>query len=363
MKSITVTYHYGTNYGATLQAYALQRTLRELGCDNALLELRYSAPKSKSAGRSPIALLRRWFLNQLRKKRSVEMATLREHFRAFTAQRLQLTRRYDSMEELRADPPDANLLIAGSDQVWNLTSRTDFIPARFLDFGARDAKRISFAASIEALNYTDAQKEEVKGYLRNFDAISLREETARQYVESFAGVKAERILDPVFLLEDDAWREIAATPRINPPYILCYQVQRNRNLQKVAYRLSRETGYPVVSVCNSPIKWIRADHTFFDASIEEFLGFYSRAAIVVTASFHGTAFGLIFGKPTYGMIKEGSKNRIKEILDLFGMSKFVVSEKTPVSSIPSPKIDSEALVAQIAQEREKSLNFIQGNLN
>lgn len=363
MKSITVTYHYGKNYGATLQAYALQRTLQALGCDNALLELRYSASKSKSAGRSPLAILRKWYLNRLRQKRSGEMATLREHFNAFTKKRLNLTRRYDSMEELRADPPDANLLITGSDQVWNLTSRSDFIPARFLDFGAHDARRISFAASIEKLNYSDAQKEEVKGYLRAFDAISLREESARQYIESFADVKAERILDPVFLLDANAWREIAQPPRISAPYILCYQVQRNRNLPKVAARLRRATGYPIVSICNSSIKWIRSDHTFFDVSIEEFLGFYANASIVVTASFHGTAFGLTFGKPTYGMIKEGSKNRIKEILDLFGMNQFVISEKAEVASIPEPSIDAAALEARIACERDKSLDFIKRNLN
>ena len=363
MRSITVTYHYGTNYGATLQAYALQRTLNALGCDNALLELRYSSPKSRQKGRSPLAILRNWYLKRLRKKRRTEMATLREYFREFTAERLSLTKQYESMEELRADPPKAELFITGSDQVWNLTSRPDFIPARFLDFGARDAKRISFAASIEQLNYTEEQKASVKEYLRAFDAISLREESARQYVESFANVQAERILDPVFLLDAKSWRELAKPPRVQTPYILCYQVQRNRNLSKVASRLKRETGLPLVSICNSSVKWIRSDHTFFDVSIEEFLGFYANASIVVTASFHGTAFGLIFGKPTYGIIKAGSQNRIKEILDLFGMDRYAVSDDDSLAELPTATIDVEDVYERIAVEREKSIDFLRRNLN
>ena len=363
MKSITVTYHYGRNYGATLQAYALQRTLLELGCDNELLELRYSPQKSKSSGRSPIAVLRKWYLQHLRNKRREEMATLTKLFKEFTQARLKLTRQYASMEELLDDPPKVELMITGSDQVWNLAGRAEFVPARFLQFGAEDVRRISFAASIEKLTYTDEQKATVRRYLEAFDDISLREESARQYIESFANVRAERILDPVFLLDAEQWRELAVAPRIDAPYILCYQVQRNHNLERVARRLRRATGYRIVSICNSPIKWIRADHSFFDVGLEEFLGFYANAACVVSASFHGTAFGLVFGKPTYGMIKEGSQNRIKEILDLCELSQFVVSDTDKLTNLPSPIVDAQTLRHKLEAEREKSIKFIQRNLN
>lgn len=362
MKTITVTYHYGTSYGAVLQAYALQHMLLELGCASSLLELKYPSPQSRRTF-TPKALARKWFLKYLAWKRRDEMNILRNHFNAFTASHLKQTRLYSTMEELRADPPNADLLITGSDQVWNLTSRPDFIPARFLDFGSPNIRRISFAASIERLNYTEEQKATVKEYLHAFDAISLREESARQYVENFADVRAERILDPVFLLDANAWHKIATPPRINAPYILCYQVLRNRNMQKVVNSLTRKTGLPTVSIYNSPIKWIHSDHSFFDVSIEEFLGFYLNASIIVTTSFHGTALGLVFGKPTYGMVKEGVANRITEILDLFGLNQFIVPENADVGKIPKPTINLDELNVKLQIEREKALGFLKRNLN
>ena len=360
MTTFTVTYHYSHNYGAIFQAYALQHTIEKLGHTNTILEYaRNKSKKNKLLSGSPMQMARNIYLRYLSVLRKKEMRKLDALFSDFHKNHLKLSKRYKSMEDLVQDPPDAQCLITGSDQVWNLDARKEFIPARFLDFGNESARRISYAASIERLIYTDEQKDMVRKYLSKFNAVSLREQSAKEYIESFAPVHAERVLDPVFLLTPDEWRKIAKEPRISAPYILCYQVQRNKRMQEVVDTLHRKTGYPVVSVCNSSIKWIRSDYTFFDVSPEEFIGFYDKASIVVSASFHGTALGIVFGKPTYGLVKRTHGNRIREILELFGLESFCIAENT---GLPEPIIDSDCIRRTLESERNRSLAFLKSNI-
>lgn len=359
MKTFTVTYHHTHNYGAVLQAYALQHTIESMGHSNLLFEYPYVRKKKKLLAGSPKETVRNLYLRYLSVVRKNKTNRLEEYFVDFHRKRLTLSRGYKSMEDLVRNPPDADCLISGSDQVWNLNTSPEFIPARFLAFGDEKARRISYAASIEGLDYTDAQKEMVRDYLLRFDAVSLREQSAKEYIEGFVPVQAKRVLDPVFLLTPDEWRKIAAEPRIKGKYILCYQVQRNPRMQEVVDTLRRKTGYPVVSVCNSSIKWIKSDHTFFDVSPEEFIGLYDNAAVVVSASFHGTAFGVLFGKPTYALVKKTRGSRIRELLDLFRLEAFCLAEG---SAVPDPVTDTESVRSILESEREKSLAFLKENL-
>lgn len=360
MRTFTVTFHHTCNYGALLQAFALQHYIISLGHENTLFEYPYTVSKRKMISCSIRETIKICYLSILRKLRNKELSELEHSFRQFHEKRLRLSSPYESMRQLQNDPPSADCYITGSDQVWNLGTLPEFIPARFLDFGGSKVKRISYSASIEKMNYSDEEKAKVKAYLSKFDAISVREESARAYLESFTGYPLTRLADPVFLLSKEEWRNISAPPRINPPYILCYQVQSNENMQNVLNTLKKKTGFPVVSVCNSQIKWVKSDMTYFNVSPEEFLGLYDNASIVVSASFHGTAFGLLFGKPTYGLIKSRNGNRIKELLDLFRMSEFCISKD---DAIPDPVIDETALSNQIEEERLRAKEFLRNCLD
>lgn len=361
MKTFTVTYHHTRNYGAIFQTYALQHTIESLGHSNIIFEYPYeSGKKDKILSKSPKATLRNAYLRYLSVIRKNEMMMLDKFFSDFHKNHLSLSREYKNMEDLRNNPPDAECLITGSDQVWNLHTLKEFIPARFLAFGKENAHRISYAASIEGLDYTDTEKEMVKEYLTRFDAISLREQSAKDYIESFACVETKKVIDPVFLLSPDEWRRIAKQPRIMGPYILCYQVQRNPRMQEVVNTLKKKTGYPIVSVCNTSIKWIKSDYTYFDVSPEEFIGLYDNASIVVSASFHGTALGIIFGKPTYGLVKKTRGNRIRELLDLFGLGPFCLDEG---KLIPDPVVDWKEINRVLFDERERSLTYLKESID
>ena len=103
-----------------------------------------------------------------------------------------------------------------------------------------------------------------------------------------------------------------------------------------------------------------ADYTFFDVSPEEFLGFYLNAEIVVSASFHGTAFGILFEKPTYGVARKTGSSRIKEILSLFEMEEYYISN---VDNIPEIKCDFKKQRELLIIERNKSINFLKEQLD
>ena len=356
MKTFTVTYHHTHNYGALLQTYALQQSIISMGHENVVFE--YSGTpkevswKKKVSPKNVYLTLKR--LSSCHKKAH---RLLDDHFKRFHSQRLILSPVYSSMEQLRREPPKADCLITGSDQVWNLKTLREFMPARFLDFGDPDCRRISYAASIESLNYSDDEKQMVCQFLKKFNAVSLREESARKYIESISGIKAERVLDPVFLLTKDEWLSIAQKPRIQGPYILCYQVQRNKKMVEIANKIKKLTGYPIVSICIAPYKWFHADHVFFDVSPEEFLGLYSQASVVVSASFHGTAFGVLFEKPTFGLSKSQRSNRIRDLLHTFSLDGYcmIEDEEEPDVSGATAVIHTASI---IERERKKSLAYL-----
>ena len=352
MKTLTVTYHHTTNYGAVLQAYALQQTIMSLGHENLILETSISKKKKRRFS------LKELYLFIISKLRADEFSRLKQHFVDFHTNRLYLTKAFTSMEDLRNNCPDVDCLITGSDQVWKFSTNPKFLDSRLLDFGPQNAIRFSYAASMEELKYSDAQKQKLKVSLENYKGISVREESAKLFIESFTPYKIERLLDPVFLLPKEKWIEIEKTPRLSGSYILCYQVQSNRRMEEVAYRLRRETGLPIVSICNSPIRWMRSDFYFHDVSIEEFIGFYHNASYIVSASFHGVAMGLVFEKPVYAMIKAARANRIKEVMRLFGLDDFIISEGE-TRAFKSYKEDDYVRLREIkGLMLSKSLGFI-----
>lgn len=361
MKSLTVTFHHTTNYGAVLQTYALQHTVISLGHENLVLETASDQSVKAIKKKRPLKeRIRKLYFDYCSFIRRNETARLRQYFSDFHKDHLQLTRAYRNMEELRSDPmlDSLDCLITGSDQVLNLKTTPRFVDARLLLFGPDNCRRYSYAASLEELNYSDEEKEKVKKALDKFDCISIRESSACQYIESFTGIQCTRVVDPVFLLETDEWMKIAKEPRLKGPYILCYQVQSNTRMKEVAYWLKKKTGYPVVSICNGSYRWMKSDYSFHDVSIEEFIGFYAQASYVVSASFHGVAMGIEFGKPVYAMVKHTRANRLRNVMELMGLSDFVINQDE--KSI-LPEYDDEILnnVKEILRhKRMEGLDFV-----
>ena len=350
MKKIGIITIYGyQNYGNRLQNLAVQEILRERGFCAESIVLVDSHMKWRWRTLALRKFLQGKILGDIQSERIYRFLAFDRKY--IKTKYLFKTDGQESFHSL----PEYDYFAVGSDQVWNMTTVPSMIPSRFLDFGDPNAIRFSFAASIENMKYTDEQKEYVKQQLQKFKGISLREKSACDFIESFTGFQTKCLLDPVFLFDKSEWKSISKEPRIKGPYILCYQVLSNKLMQKVVNKLKKETGYPVVAICNVPFKWIRADYSFFDVSPEEFLGLYNNAACVVTTSFHGTAFGVLFNKTTYTIPKSISSNRIFDLMHLMGLDEYVV---TDVKTMAKKPIDWNKVNEVIERERESSVGFL-----
>lgn len=323
MRIKTITCHNVYNLGASLQAYALVAYLQGHGHEVQIIDYqplylqhyrltgvpnpRFDKPFLREAYQ--IAKFPGRLYERLTSKR-------KKAFDYFTAEYLPVTHTtYLDVTALRAVPPEADLYIAGSDQIWNPVFQNGKDPAFFLDFVPEGKRRISYAASfaVEALEKQDADR--MKPWLEKLDAVSVRESSSVALLADM-GIKGFQVVDPVFLLPKEVWEKIAVQPPMRD-YILVYDFDNNPKVKEIAQVVSRQTGKKIVSLF--PMDW--ADAVWADAGPGEFLGAVQNAGIVLSNSFHATAFSLIFQKDFYVVNRtEGINARMKDLVGDLGLA-------------------------------------------
>lgn len=313
IQSATVTYFNEYNYGAVLQAYALQTFLKNNGFENQIVQ--YSTRNEHIFDKLPRELNRQWLYfckkNMMALFNASKLKNKRARFDRFISGHLELTPRYGSFEELEHRPPNVDVLFAGSDQIWNITNhmRKDF----FLMFGEPTAKRVSYAASMGLCDFTDEKRNQLMDAIAAFDLVSVREQEAAEYLKK-GGIEAEVMADPTLLLRAGQWSALAEYPEVEGNYILCYPLLYHKDIDRTLLELKRATGLKVVTIQPNPESKFYADISILDAGPAEFLGLFKNAEYVVTSSFHGTAFSLIFNKEFYAFNSAATKGRIVDLL-------------------------------------------------
>lgn len=297
------------NYGQLLQCYALQKYLRDAGHDAYLI--RYDPVKDFSGSPSLHRYLKalnpmlvyRYISRKISQKNALLYNKAHDrHFDDFRNKYIVSTKKiYFSYDELKADPPKADVYVVGSDQVWNVGEAVNgYVNSFFLNFGSAGTKRISYAASFgnckENYDYPP-----VINLLKKLDFITCREKTGIEICKK-NGLNAELVCDPTLLLPSNIWHEISVFPnKINKKYIFVYVLNntcsfsykkistwaKKHNLA-VVY-VTGNTGY---TKCNF---YDRKAELMFP-TINEWLGYIEKAEYVVTNSFHCAVFSLMFGK-------------------------------------------------------------------
>jgi len=298
MKVLNIT-HFGslTNYGELLQAYALQTALRSLRHDAVLLRASFSLHNQ----------LRKWYKSPLNACRAwlTHRAALRDEnrhprdFAGFIARNMKATEEvfHTHRELLRADLK-ADALITGSDQVWS--SKRPF-PPYFLDFGPKDALRISYAASVGSkARFGEDYLRDFAARLRRFSAVSVRETEALEQCRRAGSPRAVLVPDPVLLLEADHYRKRFFSPELLPekPFCLIYLVScRNFPWEEVCRHAQTRGEEPVV-VCSQRStvpKGVEKTARVVYPDLPQWLTLIDRARLTITDSFHGTLVSLLFG--------------------------------------------------------------------
>lgn len=319
-----ITYHNSYSYGACLQAYASQAVLEKLGFDACFVDY-HNPHEDDSLGKSALSLLAK---GSVRGAASTCLRNIlgyrRYSHKAFDAYHKTVpktpvrSRSLDGFQELASD-----LLLVGSDQMWNASISGGLDPAFMLDFGKAN-KRISLATSMGNYKFTDEDAVLARRCLSRFTAISVREYHTKEQVKAITGKDAYVCLDPTLLLSADDWRCFAERPsRVeDEQYLLVFTVDNYpERAWKVWNRHARELGVPVYRIANNLLPVSRVDRTLRGVTPREFVWLIDRAAYVVTDSFHGTAFSVNLETPfTVIPNKRGNNIRMKELLGLVGFS-------------------------------------------
>lgn len=326
------------NYGQLLQCYALQKYLRDAGHDAFLIryDFRPDIPKNPFLLRclkafNPAKLVK--FI--LYKKHGLQIASEQtkndRHFDDFRSKYIESTEKiYLHYSELESNPPEADVYIVGSDQVWNfslyknLHQCKNLIHAYFLDFGKAETKRVSYAASWSCTDLPEEIIEEIHPLLSKFCYVSVREKTGIEMCRKCGYENAELVPDPTLLLNAGNYRELYAeneTRKPHKPYLLLYMLnnQCDFDIQK-AYDFATSKNLDVVYVIGNGVLDKREK---FYATIPEWLCLVDNAEYVVTNSFHCCVFSLVFKKKfacvPLSESMSGMNTRIESLCEMFGI--------------------------------------------
>ncbi|WP_304649773.1 polysaccharide pyruvyl transferase family protein [uncultured Duncaniella sp.] len=311
MKNIgIITFHAAHNYGSMLQNYALQQAIMKLS-DKYYVETinmrsirqieqynYFKAPwKYQDKKRILLSILYAPFFKALKMKYRL--------FEEFLANNISLSMQVDELSENTALSKKYDAIIAGSDQIWNITAY-DFSWNYFLDFIHGDIRKISYAASMGTAPASQMQlymqkKEFLRELLNSFYAISVREQKTASAISSLTDgkIRPEVVPDPTLLLSSKEWESLVPSESIvRGEYIFLYNPYYLSEVYTQAMELKKATGLPVV-VSNintrSIIPSIRFNLKLCSGPIE-FLNLVKNAKYVIGKSFHLAVFSTLFSK-------------------------------------------------------------------
>lgn len=392
MKKIGIlTFHRAVNYGAALQAYALQKKVADLGFDAELIDygsIGADGAHSISIKKGMFQKLSKYitgpvshFRHFIRRfevlviKRAEDflfkkdLEKQKESFSWFQLNYLKISEKsYHSYKELESIESMYDKVITGSDQVWNpLITRNDL--AYFLNFLSDNNKKISYAASFGVENIPEDSQSKITPALQCIKHLSVRDITGAGIIKNMTNRGAAVVVDPTLLLSIKEWEEIIPENKFNEPYIFCYAFFSNPEIKLLCKHLSKITGFKVVRLSLYHVNFQRTKE-YIDKSTTyangsgplEFLSYLYGASLVVTNSFHGTIFSINFKKDFFVIPPEYSIERIVNILDLFKLSDRLIKKGNKLPARNDIKIDYSIVEPIVLRERDRSLEFLQNAL-
>ena len=329
MKVGILTFPNSTSYGAALQMYALYHTVKKLGHDAEIIN--YHNPYMKAGKHMTKAYAKRSLRDRVRfRARAILHRRLERNFRDFEKQNTKLFPARPIMQKAQLSLADTryDAVICGSDQVWN-PRITDSDLSYFLDFCSENTKRIAYAPSFGVDSLDGAFAASVAGELHRFAALSVRERAGQILAEEMTGQPVPIVADPSMLLDAGEWSgQEQAHPLGRGKYILYYTVRTSPSLFSYCRVLSEKTGLKIVVIGGNPLKKMRNRDPrvqyAVDVSPAEWLYLIHHAQYVVTNSFHGTAFSIIYRKNFYVEFSSDTNSRLTHITEMLGLQDRVV---------------------------------------
>lgn len=344
IKVATMTFHMAHNYGAMLQAYALEKAINKMGYRCEVLDYRFRYIDSWSGIQTYQDVIKQLglvkgsyeYLMRILCRQIPKETTIRYRFNRFMRKHLNLSKKtYYHAKELTEVEYDA--IILGSDQIWN-PKLTNGVASEYVGehFNRKNMKVFSYAASCGTDCFPDDVEEQMLSMVERLDHISVREESFALYLQKKCSKQVYCVLDPVFLLEEKDWRKIFSTSNglVNCPYLLLYSFDTDDVVYDIARKISRLLNLKIVSIVYKKNSDVESDILQLDdCGPIEFVNLIAHASFVLTSSFHGEAFSIIFNKPFYCIPHPLYYQRNIDLLKMLGMENRIISNLNDISTI------------------------------
>lgn len=352
-----LTFQDTTNFGATLQAFALTKCVQSLGYEAELIN--YQSPnlvkreipvskwqylKSTSSLKSKVRYLL-FGQTQINKRKKLFN---------FIKTNAAISKEYNPESIVEANKI-YDKIIVGSDMVWNLDiTNRDF--NYMLSFAGDNVYKASFASSVGKI-WQNEEDGAVKKLLSKFSKISAREESSKKLIKERCNLDVAVVCDPTLLLTGLDWKNYCKQPRISKEYVLVYFDDEESKCLSDAIEYGKINNLPVYYI-NTALRSTKGYRNIWIESIEYFLGLIKNADAVFTASYHGMLFSLYFNKNLYWY------NRAEKERMLFAAKKFNVEHRNgkEYNWKSMQKIDYEVTNSCLAEYRNESLLFLKSIL-
>lgn len=338
MKICTITCHDVYNHGASMQAYALMKYLKNNGHEVEIIDYK---PDYLNKHYKLLSIDNEvWEKNFLRKfiyltlkipGRIISLKRKKE-FDKFKEENLILTKnKYKSNEELKKDLPKADVYICGSDQIWNSLHMNGRDLAFYLDFVPYNKIKFSYAASFATDDIDNKYKPMVRKAVSKLDGIGIREKSGVEIVKRLGIDNAVNVVDPVFLLEKEEWDNLA-TEIFNEKYVLVYDFDESDLVKNIAIEVARKKGLKIYTINSDKPKY--ADKHFNLSGPKTFVSLIKNAEFVVSNSFHAVVFSTIYEKNIAIVNRsENINTRMRDLLEDLNISDRLVNENYDIDFI------------------------------
>ena len=360
-KIAIVTWIYFKNFGTFLQAYALQRVIRELGYDCRVID------DADFYTGNFYFRCKRFIKNILYRKLKSNRS-----YRKFKKKNINVFSNCRNIDYLNKH---FDTFIAGSDQIWS-PLLPKIRPYYYLDFTTQTKKRIAYAPSMVYNAVNDNYKTLVFPLMQRFNNLSLREQPAATYLSEQLNRKVSAVLDPTLLLDADKWSSIT-TPVKEKDFILCYFLTPHKPFVKFVTEYAKSVGKKLLVFDKSTFEILPSEYDFGDKLLKagpvEFISYVKAADFIFTDSFHGTIFSIIFHKNflTFQRFSNDSpQNQNGRLLNLFDIlqisGRFInINHLSQGLSLMDtlPPLDYEKIYTLLNQERNKSISYLKESLS
>lgn len=330
MRIKTITCHDVYNSGASLQAYALMRYLEELGNEVEIIDYKpdylnnhyklgiIANPKyEKNLMLKMIYLTLKFPGRVLALRKKIKYDHFRDNYLKVTK------KRYISNSELKNNPPEADIFICGSDQIWNSKFNNGKDPAFYLDFAPQGKIKASYAASFATDRIEESVRDITKERINKLDYIGVREISALNILEDLGIDNGIQVMDPVFLLSKETWLNMAYEVDKKQKYIFVYDFDGNELIKEIALKVAKKKSLKIYTVFKSDY----SDKVIKGMGPIDFISYIKNAEFVISNSFHGTAFSIIFEKQFVVVNrKEAINTRMRDLLSVLKIENRLISE-------------------------------------